>query len=341
MSFQIIRDDITRVKADIIVNTANPNPTYGGGTDAAIYRAAGEQELLAERKKIGTISPGNIAVTPAFKLKAKYIIHTVGPVWSGGNKNEFDLLTSCYKKSLEKAVELGCKSIAFPLISTGVYGFPRDKALQIAMSTLQSFVMTNKIKAILVIFGAEAFELSGQIFEDIQSFVDQNYVDETLSREYSAHKYGEIYGDEYERLYQLRKERERAEAKKKQYNSLEEFDFSSEQTFQEKLFALIDERGLKDSYVYNTAHMSKAFFSKMRMDRYYQPTKKTVLAIAIVLKLSFTETQDLLNRAGLTFSRSNKLDVILEACIRNGLYKFEEIDCILIKNNLDTLRKYK
>ena len=145
MPFKIIRNDITKVKADVIVDTANPKPVYGGGTDQAIYTAAGMEELLAERKKIGDIERGDVVVTPAFALKAKYIIHTVGPVWIDGEHREFDILESCYIKSLEKAIELDCESIAFPLISTGVYGFPKDVALQIAVSVFSRFLLEHDI----------------------------------------------------------------------------------------------------------------------------------------------------------------------------------------------------
>ena len=145
MPFKIIRNDITKVKADIIVNTANPKPIYASGTDLAIYQAAGADALLAERKKIGDIARGDIAVTGAYALKAKYIIHTVGPIWIDGNQHEFEILESCYVKSLQKALELGCESIAFPLIAIGVYGFPKDQALQIAVSVFSRFLMENDI----------------------------------------------------------------------------------------------------------------------------------------------------------------------------------------------------
>lgn len=178
MPFQIIRNDITKVKADVIVNTANPKPVIGGGTDSAIYKAAGEEKLLAERQKIGHIARGEMAVTPAFDLKAKYIIHTVGPIWKGGNKGEFDILRSCYRKPLEKAAELGCESVAFPLIATGVYGFPKDKALQIAMSEISSFLMQDGIEMTvkLVVFGDKAFRLSRNLFFQVESFITDEEV---------------------------------------------------------------------------------------------------------------------------------------------------------------------
>lgn len=147
MPFKIVRNDITKVKADVIVNTANPNPICASGTDLAIYEAAGKEKLLAERAGIGKIARGDIAVTGAYNLKAKYIIHTVGPVWTDGLHHEFEILEDCYRKSLQKALELKCESIAFPLISTGVYGFPKDKAL---LSILKLALEWEKINGIVI-----------------------------------------------------------------------------------------------------------------------------------------------------------------------------------------------
>ena len=186
MPFQIIRNDITKVKADVIVNTANPKPTYGSGTDSAIYKAAGEEQLLAERKKIGVIKRGDIAVTPAFKLKAKYIIHTVAPAWDGGDNGEFEALKSCYSKSLNKALELGCGSIAFPLIATGVYRFPKADALRIAMDEINSFLMRDDVdmNVKLVVFDDKAFRLSKNLFFQVESFINDDEVIKAHQKEY-------------------------------------------------------------------------------------------------------------------------------------------------------------
>ena len=184
MPFKIVRNDITKVKADVIVNTANPNPICASGTDLAIYEAAGKEKLLAERANIGKIARGDIAVTGAYSLNAKYIIHTVGPVWTDGLHHEFEILEHCYRKSLQKALELKCESIAFPLISTGVYGFPKDKALQIAVSVFIQFLTENEMEIILVVFDKRSFQLSGQIVGDIDSYIDANYVREIHRKEY-------------------------------------------------------------------------------------------------------------------------------------------------------------
>ena len=191
MAFRIVRNDITKIKADAIVNTANPKPKYDSGTDTAIYLAAGAEELLEARKKIGRIEEGRVAVTPAFALDAKYIFHTVGPIWYGGQKGERDIVRSCYTNCLNKALELGIESIAFPLLATGNYGFPKAEALQIATSVFSSFLAENDLDITLVVFDNESFTLSGKIFAGIDQYIDENYVEE---------KTGEEYGDPHKGL---------------------------------------------------------------------------------------------------------------------------------------------
>ena len=186
MPFQIIRNDITKVKADVIVNTANPRPLIGGGTDNAIYRAAGEEKLLAERKKIGDIAPGQAAATPAFNLLAKYIIHTVGPAWVDGDHGERDTLRACYDHSLSLAADLMAESIAFPLIATGVYGFPKEEALNIALAEIGKFLLTHEMKVILVVFDKKAFELSGQLVGEIDEYIDEHGVGLIRASEYGG-----------------------------------------------------------------------------------------------------------------------------------------------------------
>jgi len=187
MAFQIVRNDITKVSADAIVNTANPNPVCGGGTDTAIYQAAGAEKLLAARKEIGVICPGEAFATPAFDLDAEYIIHTVGPVWEGGASGEYETLASCYRRSLSLAKELKCESVAFPLISTGAYDFPKDVALGIATSEIKSFLeKEDDMEVILVVFDRDSFVLSGQIYDGVDAFIDGNYVEEKLMSEYAG-----------------------------------------------------------------------------------------------------------------------------------------------------------
>ena len=184
MAFQIVRNDITKITADAIVNTANPEPVFMEGTDSAIYLAAGADELLSERAKIGPIAEGEVAVTPAFKLDAKYIFHTVGPVWNGGGEGEKETVRKCYLNCLKKACELGIESIAFPLISTGVYGFPKAEALLIATSVFSEFLADHELDITLVVFDNESFTLSGKIFAGVNEYIDENYAAEKISEEY-------------------------------------------------------------------------------------------------------------------------------------------------------------
>ncbi len=193
MAFQIVRNDITKITADAIVNTANPEPTFMAGTDSAIYLAAGADELLAERAKIGPIAEGEVAVTPAFNLDAKYIFHTVGPVWNGGGEGEKETVRKCYLNCLKKACELGIESIAFPLISTGVYGFPKAEALLIATSVFSEFLADHELDITLVVFDNESFTLSGKIFAGVNEYIDENYAAEKISEEY-AFTGGAAYG---------------------------------------------------------------------------------------------------------------------------------------------------
>ena len=185
MAFRIIRNDITKVSADAIVNTANPRPRYVSGTDYAVYMAAGADELLKERQKIGNIETGQAAVTPAFALSAKYIIHTVGPEWVDGEHGEREAVKSCYENSLCLAKDLGCESIAFPLIATGVYGFPKADALQIAVTVFSEFLTDTDMEIILVVFDEDSFVLSGKIFSGVDAFIDENYVSEKMDSEYT------------------------------------------------------------------------------------------------------------------------------------------------------------
>ncbi len=357
MPFQIVRNDITKIKADAIVNTANPKPRCGAGTDVAVYNAAGKDKLLAERKKIGNIAPGEVAVTPAFDLPAKYIIHAVGPVWYDGKQGEFDILANCYRNSLEKALEFKCKSIAFPLIATGVYGFPKDKALSTALSVIQPFILGNDIKVILVVFDKKSFVLSGKVFENIREYVDANYVKNAKEEEYGfdfdedeelSHK--EKVRRERDHIASLRNSVSLYEKSKK----LKEEDLShlttkkkietllaaSDKTFQEKLFEIIDERGLTGPQVYHN-YVSKQVYSKIQSDKDYHPNKFTAIALCLSLHLNLEQTQDLLSRAGWTLSPSNKADIVVQGCIISKEYNLMKVNLALFDNDCPELQKIK
>ena len=352
MPFKIIRNDITKVRADAIVNTANPEPVIGRGTDSAIYMAAGEEQLLTERKKIGSIRPGCAVSTPAFNLDAKYVIHTVGPVWIDGSHGERETLHSCYQNSLSLGAALKCESIAFPLIATGVYGFPKDEALNIALSEIGKFLLTHDMKVTMVVFDRRAMELS----EDLVGGIEQ-YIDEHAAQAIHVEEYG---GDVYEaRVREIR--RRRADSHPQNVDnrpdevvlhsieppSMQLPDLSGKdlddvlgetgKSFQQKLFELIDASGMDDVTVYKKANIDRKVFSRIRCKPDYKPKKKTAVAFAVALRLDLPTTLDLLSRAEIALSPSNRFDLIVTYFITNKIYDIFEINAALFKYGQPTL----
>ena len=337
MPFEIVRNDITQMTVDAIVNTANPKPVVGSGTDTMIHKKAGP-ELLAARQKIGSIDTGCAAITPAFDLQAKYVIHTVGPVWDGGSYGEEALLRNCYDNSLKLAMEHCCKSIAFPLISTGNYGFPKDRALQIAISAFSAFLLEHEMQIYLVVFDRTSFKLSEKLFQSVASYIDEHYVDDCEIAAYGA-------APENRRRIRRRRDWELEERMvveectpcysmpmaPSKAMSLDDMLKQADAGFTETLLKLIDKTGKKDSEIYNKANVSRQHFSKIRNNPEYKPTKQTALAFAIALELNIEETQDLIRRAGYTLSNSSKFDVIIRYFIESGNYNIMDINTTLFE----------
>ena len=316
MPFKIVRNDITKMQVDAIVNTANELPIYSEGTDTAIYQAAGVEELLAAREQIGFLDEGDVAITEGFQLPAKYIIHAVSPFYVDGQHDEAEKLRSCYEKSLQLALEYDCKSIAFPLIATGSYGYPKEEGMEIALSVIHSFLMKADMMVYLVVFDQESVRLSGQIVDDVKSYIDENYVVEKCLVEYSCTYAPSISFD---------KEAESIDYKR----SLEDIVTNPAETFQQRLFRLIDERNRDEVEVYKRAGKDKKFFHKIRSNVNYQPSKHTVFAFALSLELSLDELKDLLMSAGFALSPSNRFDLIMQYVFEQKLYDIYKIDCIL------------
>ena len=346
MPFQIIRNDITKVKADAIVNTANPWPEVGGGTDWAIHNAAGP-ELLAARQEIGEISVGQSVATDAFALPAKYVLHTVSPVWLGGQFGEKALLRKAYDAALTLAETLGCKSIAFPLMAAGTYSFPHSIALSIAINAFTEFLFDHKIQIYLVLFNAEAFDIAGSIFDDLESYIDDNYVSDRAEEEYRIDESAGFINPEYHRVEEYFKKKKTALPKDAicaasmlpeppseglgiHAESLEEMlSTQHESTFTEHLMDLLIEKDLKNSEVYNRACISKALFSKILKNKDYQPKKNTAIQLAIGLMLDLPQTQKFLEKAGYTLTRGSKVDLVVQYCIERELYSVVFINEIL------------
>lgn len=192
MSFKIVRNDITKMHVDAVVNTANEAPTYGTGVDYAIYKAAGEVQLLEERRQIGFLKEGDVVITSGYQLPAKYIIHAVSPRYIDGESREEDKLRSCYRKSLALALENHCQSVAFPLISTGGFGYPKEEAMRIAVDEINAFLLRHNMLIYLVVFDTASTKLGLNLYPELEAYIDSNYVSDKREEEYGDRMFGSV-----------------------------------------------------------------------------------------------------------------------------------------------------
>ena len=342
MPFEIVRNDITNMEVDMIVNAANPKPIIGYGVDSGVHKKAGNQ-LLDARTKIGNIAFGDVAVTPAYNLNAKYVAHAVSPIWQDGNHNETGLLENCYSKSLQLAVENKCESIAFPLLSAGNHGFPKDLALQTAINAISKFLMKHEMQVYLVVFSRNAFALSEKLFHSVQSFIDENYIHEKSLEEYGVSNKGDIREIELLQLREVMESRRMAALEEEiilesscDYSiapsaprKLEDLINEVDETFSESLIRLIDQKGLKDPEVYKKANVDRKLFSKIKNNIDYKPSKSTAIAFAIALELNLDETKDFIGRAGYALTHSSKFDIIIEYFLNENNYNMYQINEVL------------
>ena len=340
MPLKLIREDITKLSCDAIVNAANNSLLGGGGVDGAIHRAAG-RGLLAECETLGGCLTGEAKITKGYKLPSKYVIHTVGPIWRGGGEGEEELLRSCYRNSLALARERGFESVAFPLISAGAYGYPKDQALKIAVEEITSFLLAEDMLVYIVIFDKSSFSIGEKLFDDIASFIDDNYIEAHFKSDLKrSARLKNVCIEEAESVaFEPREDAfadgvapgqaasvmKNAAAKPKR-PSLGDALKNIDESFSEMLLRKIDEKGMTDAECYKKANIDRKLFSKIRSDRHYRPSKTTAIAFAIALELPLEETKDILMKAGFALSHSNKFDIIIEYFITNGNYNIFEIN---------------
>ena len=328
MPLEIVRNDITKMSVDAIVNAAKESLLGGGGVDGCIHRAAGP-ELLQECRTLGGCRTGEAKITGAYRLPCKYVIHTVGPVWNGGEYGEREQLASCYRTSLALAKEHCCETVAFPLISSGIFGYPKDQALRVAVDTIGEFLLHNDMTVYIVIFSRTAYQISSKLFADIAEYVDDHYVD--------AHT-----DSQRERLRRMSVLESRtlsadAAAAPMAVGGLDSLLAHLDAGFSETLLKLIDRSGKKDAEVYKKANVDRKLFSKIRNNPDYKPSKATAIAFAIALELSLPETRDLIARAGYALSPSSKFDVIIEYFIMQRDYDIFKINEALFAFNQSLL----
>lgn len=340
MPLQLLRQDITQMHVDAIVNSANRHLSNGSGVNGAIHKAAGP-ELLKECLSLGGCQTGEAKLTAAYNLPCKYIIHTVGPVWHGGAHGEKDALTACYRNCLMLAQKMGCESIAFPLISSGVFGYPKDQALKVAVETISTFLLESDADLLvyLLIFSKEAMQTGSKLFANIQQYIDDNYVDAHVDprREYRRRR--QVMEDWY-----YTETSDSSIMMPPCASSAEEEDFpvqacmpmsledaldQIDESFSEMILRKIKEKGMKNADCYKKANLDKKHFSKISNDVHYKPKKTTAVALAVALELDLAETKELLMKAGLALSKSEKFDIIVEYFISNGMYDIFEINEVL------------
>lgn len=348
MPFQIVHNDITNMHTDAIVNAANSHLQQGGGVCGAIFQAAGDKLLQKECNSIGLCPVGNAVITKGYHLTAKYIFHAVGPIWNGGTQGEDKLLSGAYRNSLELAKKYQLKSISFPLISSGIYGYPKEEALQIAIAAISEFLEKNEMDIYLVVFDRKAIKISEKLYHDINHYIDTYYDD---SDEYALRDRRRKNQKELKQIFEediLKFNKNTSVEKPPVFEdnyeksigysmpgssprSLDDLMKHMDETFSEMLLRLIDEKGKSDVEVYKKANIDRKLFSKIRSNKNYQPNKKTAISLLIALELSLDEAKDLLMKAGYTLSMSNRFDVIIRYFIEE-----EKYDMFLINETLFT-----
>ena len=359
MAFTIVRNDITRMHADAIVNPANPDPIVGRGTDSAIHHAAGP-ELLRARQQLGAIAVGECRETPAFGLSARYVLHTVGPVWIDGRHGEAALLYRAYTAALTLAQKLHCRSVAMPLLSSGHYGFPPEQALSVAIRAFTDFLLANDMQLVLVVFDDTAFSLAGSLFDGVKSYVDEHYVSARIESEYGEDALCDQAPNRSEEASAPLSDRRKAtygtasltSARKAAplqapkgaasfaaaSDDLNELLNTAESGFSEYLSDLLKESGEKDSAVYRRAQISRQLFHRIMTQKNYQPTKSTAIQLALALRLDLAGTQKLLSKAGYSLTRSSKTDLVVQYFIERKEYSIVAINAALYDCGLPLLK---
>lgn len=349
MPLKIVRNDITKMYADAIVNTANEHVVVGSGCDYAIYQAAGHDELLKYRtERIGFVPEGDAFITPGFKLNCKYIIHVVSPLFIDGKSGEEEKLRSCYQKSFQLALENEVKSIAFPLIATGGFGYPKEEGFRIAVDEINAFLMKHDMLVYLVVFDSRATSFGSHLYPALESYIDQNYVETKRQEEYYELSSASMPAEEY-----TNRRREMMSAPMMQMDEAaddSDFDFYEEHesaleerikhisdTFSEYLLYLIDSRGMNYPDVYKRAIVDKKVFSKIKNNPDAHPKKITAMCLCVGAKLNMDQTRDLLARAGYALSPCDKTDIIFSYFIENRIYDMIELDIQLEEHGLPCL----
>ena len=327
MPLYIVRQDITKMQVDAIVNPTNEKMEATGGVDLAVRTAAGE-ELDAECKAIAPLGIGEAKLTKGYGLPCRYVIHTVGPTWQGGRSGEMSLLRHCYQNVLRAAFYKGCETVAVPLISSGAYGFPKENTLSFAVSVISQFLYRCDMTVYLCVFDKESYTFSKELYGEIKAFISDEDAEEkgrfVRSLERAAASRMMLRRQERVSASECLPERLCCDADESRHpvsgsamppprasKSLLEDIKNMDKSFAQMLFSLIDRSGMNDVECYKRANVDKRTFSKIKSSKDYNPSKPTAIAFAIALRLDLDETQALLETAGFTLSKSKVFDRII------------------------------
>lgn len=341
------------MRCDAIVNTANTKPIIGSGCDYAVYKAAGKRRLSEYREKnIGEVPEGDVFLTPGFRLPAHYIIHAVSPHYIDGVHGEEEKLRDCYRKSLSLAWEQQCRSIAFPVISTGSFGYPKEEGIRIAADEIQAFLQNHEMLIYLVVFDAQSARYGKRFDKDLQAYIDENYVGAKHHEEYSIQTMAlrrdlddesfspyenDLYEDDLYEEDSDEDSEEENEFTELHESKLEERMKHLSDSFSEYLLYLIEEKGMTNADVYKRALVDKKTFAKIKNHADYHPQKMTAMCLCMGAKLNLDETRDLLTRAGYALSPCDKTDIIFSYFIENQIYDMIELDIQLEEHGLSCL----
>lgn len=330
MPLELVRNDLVNMRVDAVVNAANSRLQQGGGVCGAIFAAADAPKLQKACDRIGGCGVGEAVLTKSYGLPAPYIIHTVGPLWQGGGSQEEKLLRACYTRSLELARRRRMKSVAFPLISAGTFGMPRELAMATAIAAIGEYLMKEDMTVYLTLYDQAAYELGGKLYARISSFIDERTVQDSLAARRNTDSEMVWQQAAMKKALEKRADRENVcvpqMAAPMMASSLENKLDRAGESFSERLLRMIDARGMSDPEVYKRANLDRKLFSKIRGSKNYQPGKNTVLALAIALRLDLKETEELLRHAGYALSPGSKADLIVEYFIEQGNYSIHEIN---------------
>ena len=330
MPFEIIRENLARVRCDAVINAASHNLMGGSGADQALHDAAGPA-FEEECRKIGHCQSGEAVVTGGGNLPCRYVIHTPGPWWRGGSFHEEETLRKCYRNSFDAALKLHCERIAFPLLGSGSRGFPKELALQVATEEINRFLEKHSVTLVLVVYDPDTVLVTRQRKLEIKDYLERNFFppQPVLASRAIREEESFCFNSEFESEFE--ESSPKALSERVCYScvpSLADRIADLDASFSETVLKLIAQKGITEKECYTRANMDRRLFSKIRKGDYH-PNKTTALSLVLALHLNLEETEKLLKKAGYALSDSSKTDVIVKYFIENQNYNLFDINAVL------------